>query len=229
MVRSSRALTRKALLGLVQLLVVMGLVLFGPAGTLHWPQGWIFLLVFFACSLAITLDLMRRDPELLQRRVQAGPLAERETKQKIIQALASLAFVATMVVPALDHRFGWSHVPLAITALGDLLVALGFLVVFLVFRENTFTSATIEVEAEQKVIDTGPYTWVRHPMYAGALILLVGIPLALGSYVGLCTIVPMIAILVFRLVDEERVLSKDLPGYDAYRRKTKYRLIPRVW
>jgi protein-S-isoprenylcysteine O-methyltransferase Ste14 len=229
MARSTRVLTRKALIGLVELLGVMGLVLFGPAGTLHWLEGWVFLFIFLAASLGITLDLMKRDPRLLERRLQAGALAEKKIKQKIIQSLASLAFVSTLVVPALDHRFGWSHVALPVNVLGDGLVCLGFLIVFFVFRENTFASATVDVEAEQKVIDTGPYAWVRHPMYAGALVLLVGIPLGLGSYVGLLTVVPMLAVIVFRLLDEETLLVKELPGYDAYRRRTKYRLVPGVW
>jgi protein-S-isoprenylcysteine O-methyltransferase Ste14 len=229
MARSTRVLTRRALVGLIELLVVMGVVLFGPAGTLHWLEGWVFLFIFFGASLGITVDLMKRDPRLLERRVQAGALAEKTTKQKIIQSLASLAFISTMVIPALDHRFGWTHVALPISALGDVLVGLGFLIVFFVFRENTFASATIDVEAEQKVIETGPYAWVRHPMYAGALVLLVGVPLALGSYVGLFTVIPMLAVIVFRLLDEERLLLKELPGYDAYRRRTKYRLVPGVW
>jgi protein-S-isoprenylcysteine O-methyltransferase Ste14 len=227
--RSTRVLTRRALTGLVELLLVMGLVLFGPAGTFRWREGWVFLFVFFAASLGITLDLMKRDPRLLERRVQAGAFAEKTTKQKIIQSMASVAFVSTLVVPALDHRFGWSRVALPIHALGDGLVCLGFVVVFLVFRENTFASATIDVEAEQKVIDTGLYAWVRHPMYAGALVLLIGIPLALGSFVGLLTVIPMLVTIVVRLLDEERVLAKELPGYDAYRRRTKYRLVPGVW
>jgi protein-S-isoprenylcysteine O-methyltransferase Ste14 len=227
--RPSANLTRKALVGLVQLMLIMGLIVFAPAGTLRWPEAWVFLAVFFGSSIAITIDLMKRDPKLLERRVQAGPVAEKEKIQKVIQVFASLFFLSTMVVPALDHRFGWSHAPGWIGAGGNVLVAVGFLIVAVVFRENTFTSATIEVDAEQKVIDTGPYGWVRHPMYAGALVLLVGIPLALGSYVGLLTIIPMSATIVWRLLDEERLLAKELQGYEAYRHKTRYRLIPRVW
>jgi protein-S-isoprenylcysteine O-methyltransferase Ste14 len=132
-------------------------------------------------------------------------------------------------VPALDHRFSWSRVPLAVVVAGDVLVGVGFLIVFLVFRENSFASAVVEVSAAQKVIDTGPYARVRHPMYAGALVLLAGIPLALGSLFGLLVLVPFAAILVARLLDEERFLVRELPGYAAYRQKTRYRLIPYVW
>jgi protein-S-isoprenylcysteine O-methyltransferase Ste14 len=227
--RTNSHLTRKALVGLAELVLVMGVVVLAPAGTLRWPAAWVFLGVFFVSSLAITLYLMKEDPNLLERRVQAGPLAEKETSQKIIQLLASLSFLSTIIVPALDHRFGWSRMPPAVAAIGNALIAVGFFVVFLVFRENTFTSATIEVADEQRVIDTGPYAIVRHPMYAGALLLLAGIPLALGSYWGLLTIVPMCATLVWRLLDEEAFLAERLPGYDAYRRKVRFRLVPGIW
>jgi protein-S-isoprenylcysteine O-methyltransferase Ste14 len=143
--------------------------------------------------------------------------------------MASLAFLATIAVPGLDRRFGWSHEPLWLAGLGEALVAVGFLLVFIVFRTNRFSSAVIEVAAEQKVIDTGPYAWVRHPMYAGALVLLAGIPLSLGSYWGLLSLAPMAAAIVWRLLDEERFLSKELPGYEAYRRRTRFRLVPGVW
>jgi protein-S-isoprenylcysteine O-methyltransferase Ste14 len=228
---ASSELKRKAFFGLAQLTAVMALFLFLPAGTLHYPQAWIFLVVFVGSSLAITLHLVKHDPGLLARRVDAGPAAEKRARQRIIQVLASGAFLSVLVVPALDHRFSWSPVPLPVplVALGDALVAIGFLVVFRVFQANSFTSAVVEVEAGQEVIDSGPYAWVRHPMYAGALILLAGIPLALGSLWGLLTLGPFIAIIVWRLLDEEAFLSRQLPGYEAYRRKTRYRLVPGVW
>jgi protein-S-isoprenylcysteine O-methyltransferase Ste14 len=211
------------------LVAVLGLTLFSLAGTLHYEQGWTFLLVFSTCSLAITLYLMKNDPELLERRVKAGPIAEQRPRQKVIQGLASVAFLSTIVVPALDRRLGWSRVPLPVVLLGDVLVGVGFWIVFLVYRENSYASAVIEVGADQKVIDTGPYAWVRHPMYAGALLLIAGIPVALGSYWGLLTLAPFIAIIVGRLLDEETLLVQELTGYDAYRRKTPYRLIPYIW
>jgi protein-S-isoprenylcysteine O-methyltransferase Ste14 len=227
--REEARVRAKALLGLVNLVVVLGLLIFGAAGTSWYPEAFIFLGVFAASSLAVTVYLMARDPKLLERRTHAGPVAEKRTLQKLVQASASVAFLAVIAVPALDHRFGWSRVPTLVVAAGDVLVALGFLLVFLVFRENSFASAVIETAAEQKVIDTGPYALVRHPMYGGALVLLAGVPLALGSFWGLCTLAPMIASIVWRLLDEEEFLSKELPGYDAYRRRVRHRLIPRVW
>ena len=222
-------MTLKAALGLAQLSVMLGLALFAPAGTLRFVEAWVFLALFLTASLAITLYLAKSDPALLARRIQAGPMAEKERAQKIIQGVASLAFIATIVVPALDHRFGWSRIPLPAVVAGDILIALGFLVVFLVFRQNTFTSSIIEVAAEQRVIDSGPYAVVRHPMYVGGLVLVAGIPLALGSFVGLVTFPPFAAVIIWRLLDEEKFLVRHLAGYEAYREKTPYRLIPRVW
>jgi protein-S-isoprenylcysteine O-methyltransferase Ste14 len=221
--------TLKAALGLAQLSVMLGLALFAPAGTLRFVEAWVFLALLLTASLAITLYLAKSDPALLARRIQAGPMAEKERAQKIIQGVASLAFIATIVVPALDHRFGWSRIPLPAVVAGDILIALGFLVVFLVFRQNTFTSSIIEVAAEQRVIDSGPYAVVRHPMYVGGLVLVAGIPLALGSFVGLVTFPPFAAVIIWRLLDEEKFLVRHLAGYEAYREKTPYRLIPRVW
>jgi protein-S-isoprenylcysteine O-methyltransferase Ste14 len=221
--------TRKAIQGLLQLVVVIGLLLFAPAGTLKFIEGWVVLILFSGSSLAITLYLARKDPALLERRTQAGPVAEKETSQKVIQGLASIVFASTIVVPALDHRFRWSHAPIPAVIFGNALIALGFLIVFLVFKENTFTSAVIEVAAEQRVIETGFYAAVRHPMYVGGLVLVAGLPLALGSLVGVATFVPFAAIIVWRLLDEERYLVSHLPGYEAYRRRTRYRLIPHLW
>jgi len=223
------ALKRSAFFGLAQLALAIAVLVFVPAGTLRYLQGWIFLAVFSGSSLAITLYLMARDPKLLARRVRAGPAAEKERRQRLIQLVASIFFLALIVVPALDHRWSWSRVPVAVIMAGDLAVAFGFWLVFRVFQENTFTSATIEVDAGQAVVETGPYARVRHPMYAGALVLLAGVPLALGSFWGLLMLLPMAAALVWRLLDEEKFLSANLPGYESYRRKTRYRLIPFVW
>lgn len=203
--------------------------MFVPAGTLDYWQAWAFLTVYFASSLAITLDLMRRDPELLERRMRGGPTAEKDPTQRLIMLLASLGFVGLLVVPALDRRYGWSRVPPAAALVGDALVAIGFLAVYFVFKENTFTSATVELAPGQKVVSTGPYALVRHPMYAGASVMLAGIPIALGSWRGLLVLAAMLPALVWRLLDEERFLARNLPGYAEYRRKVRYRLIPRVW
>jgi protein-S-isoprenylcysteine O-methyltransferase Ste14 len=219
----------KAFAGMLQLLIMLGLTIFLPAWTLDYWQAWILVAIFFACTLAVTLYLMKNDPKLLERRVKAGVGAEQERSQNIIQAFAAVIFIAIFVVSALDHRFAWSTVPPSLIALGDFLIVLGFYLVFLVFKENSFASGTIEVGAEQKVIATGPYALVRHPMYVGALVMLVGVPLALGSLWGLIALLPMVLVLVARLLDEEKFLARNLAGYCEYQSKVRHRLLPLIW
>jgi protein-S-isoprenylcysteine O-methyltransferase Ste14 len=219
----------KAFAGILQLFFILGLSIFLPAWTLDYWQAWIVVVVFFACTLAVTVYLMKNDPKLLERRVSAGVGAEQERSQNIIQAFAAVAFIALFVVSALDHRFGWSTVPPYLVALGDILIVLGFYLVFLVFKENSFASGTIEVGADQCVISTGPYALVRHPMYIGALVMLVGVPLALGSLWGLVAIVPMTLVLIARLLDEEKFLTRNLAGYSEYQSKVRCRLLPLIW
>jgi protein-S-isoprenylcysteine O-methyltransferase Ste14 len=219
----------RAFEGLLQLVVALAVLIFLPAWTLHYWQAWILVAVFLSCTLAISIYLMRNDPALLERRLKAGPGAEQENSQKIIQALAIVAFISIFVVSAFDHRFGWSSVPPYVVALGDILIALGFYFVFLVFKENTFTSGIIEVGTDQKVITTGPYALVRHPMYIGALVMLFGVPLALGSWWGLLTIALMVLVIVWRLLDEEDFLAERLAGYSEYQNRVRYRLLPFIW
>ncbi|MGA7951047.1 MAG: isoprenylcysteine carboxylmethyltransferase family protein [Thiobacillaceae bacterium] len=222
-------LNTKAWLGLIFLTIAMGLLLFGPAASFAYWQAWAFLAVFFGASLLHTLYLMKHDPELLKRRMSGGPTAEKETTQRIIMLFASIGFVALLVVPALDHRFGWSAIPVILVIAGDLLIAAGYYVIFLVFKENTFTSAAIEIAEGHKVISTGPYALVRHPMYAGAFLYCFGIPLALGSYWGFLPFLAMIPLLIWRLLDEEKFLGKNLPGYTQYCAKVRSRLIPGIF
>ncbi len=219
----------KTLFSLVALSVAMGLLLFVPAGTIQYWQAWVYLAIFTGASLLTSLYLLKRDPALLKRRMSGGPTAEKETTQKIIMLFASIGFIALLVVPALDHRFGWSKVSPFVVMAGDILVAIGFYFIFLVYRENTFTSATIQVVENQKVISTGPYALVRHPMYASALLYLIGTPLALGSYWGLLAFVFMVSFLIWRLFDEETFLAKNLPEYKEYQKKIPHRLVPYVW
>jgi protein-S-isoprenylcysteine O-methyltransferase Ste14 len=223
------SLTKKAFTSLVCLVAVMAALLFLPAGTLDYWQAWTFLALYSASSVAITLYLMKADPALLERRMRGGPFAEKQTSQKIIMSLMSPAFIALMVIPAFDHRFGWSHMSPALALAGDGLMLLGWLVIFFVFRENTFTSTTIELAPGQEVVSTGPYAWVRHPMYVGALVMLLGMPIALGSWWGALIMVVVLAVLVWRLLDEEAFLARNLPGYVEYQQKVRYRLIPWVW
>jgi protein-S-isoprenylcysteine O-methyltransferase Ste14 len=209
--------------------LAMAALLFVPAGTLGYWQAWVFMAVFVGASSAIGIYLALKDPELLERRMQAGPAAEKETTQKIIMAFAMAGFIALLIFPAFDHRFGWSKLPPYVVLAGDALVALGFFLTFLVLKENSYSASTVQVVEGQKVISTGPYAIVRHPMYAGALVMLLGIPLALGSWWGLCALLFIVPVLIWRLLDEERLLRKELPGYVEYTRKVPYRLVPYLW
>ena len=222
--------TRKTFISLAALMLVMAAAIFLAAGTLNYWQAWVFLILYAGASLAITLYLLIHDPALLERRMKAGPTAETRTSQKIIMGLASpLGFIGLVVVPALDRRFGWSDTAAPTALFGDVLVMLGWLAIFAVFRANSFAAATIDVAPDQQVISTGPYALVRHPMYAGALLMLVGIPIALGSWWGLLALAGMAPALVWRLLDEERFLAANLPGYVAYQDKVSHRLIPYLW
>ena len=221
--------TRRALRSSLFGVLALAALLFVLAGTLDYWQAWLFMAVFVCTSGAITVYLAIHDPKLLERRTKVGPRAEKEPAQKIIMVLATLGFIAMLVFPVLDHRFGWSPVPASVSILGDVLIALGFLFIFFVFRENSYGASTIQVAEGQTVISTGPYAFVRHPMYAGALVMLIGTPLALGSWWGLFIFILISPVLIWRLLDEERFLRQNLPGYTEYQTKVKYRLLPFIW
>jgi protein-S-isoprenylcysteine O-methyltransferase Ste14 len=193
---------------------------------LRYWQGWSFLVTFTICSTALTVYMALYDEKLLERRLRAGPRAETETSQKIIMVLVMLGFAALLVVPVLDHRFGWSPVPSYVAIIGDGLIALAYLFILFVLRENSYAASTIQIADDQRVISTGPYALVRHPMYAGALLLIIGMPLALDSWYGLLGILVLLPVLAWRLLDEERFLTRNLKGYAEYTSKVRWRLIP---
>ena len=225
----SGSLRRRTFVGLAQFLVALGAMLFLSAWSLRYWEGWVFWFEFSMLVTLITIYFLYKDPALIERRLTAGPLAEKQKRQKIIQWFANFFFVALIIFPGIDRHFGWSHLSLRLIVLGDTLVALGLTVVFFVFRENSYTSSVIEVGKEQTVISTGPYHLVRHPMYAGAILLILGIPLALGSWWGLLLCIPMVAVMIWRLIDEENYLSKNLAGYIDYCAMTRYRLVPGIY
>jgi protein-S-isoprenylcysteine O-methyltransferase Ste14 len=224
-----KSLAMRAWLALAVLAVVMGLLLFVPAGTLRYWQAWLYLSIFMGASILTTIYLMTHDPALLERRMSGGPTAEKRPAQKFIMLCASIGFIALLVVPALDHRFAWSAVSLGAILAGDVLVAIGFYLIFLVYRANTFSSATIVVADNQTVVSTGPYAIIRHPMYASATLYLLGTPLALGSCWGLIPVTAMVPVLIWRLLDEERFLAGSLPGYAEYQQRVRHRFVPFVW
>ena len=210
-------------------LVVFGILIFVPAGSLAYWQGWAFIAVFSLSTNIIGVYLALNDPVLLERRKKVGPAAETRPAQKIIMTLSFAAFVMLLVVSALDHRFGWSQVPVWVSVLGNALVALGLMIDLRVFRENSYGGSTIERMEGQKVITTGPYALMRHPMYVGVLIMALGVPLALGSWWGLVFVVATIPLLMLRILDEEKMLRDQLEGYESYSRNVRYRLVPGLW
>lgn len=219
----------RALGGLAFLTMTLFAAIFIPAGTHKYWQGWAYLAVFITSTLVITLRLFQVDRALLERRMSVGAKAEKRARQKVIQFLAQFVFLSLLVIPAIDHRLGWSTVPKWTVATGDLLVLIGMCVVYNVFRENSYASATIETNNEHIVISTGLYAWIRHPMYSGGLLLMAGTPIALGSWWGLPAMIPMTTLIVLRLLDEERFLLAQLPGYGDYCRKVPKRLIPGIF
>jgi protein-S-isoprenylcysteine O-methyltransferase Ste14 len=223
-----KAISKMLALALVEI-VVFGLVLFLLAGTFDYWQAWVFLVVFALSTWIPSIYLLRRDPEAHERRKKAGPVAETRTVQKLLIAGWYSSLAAMVLVSALDHRFGWSSVPAAICLVGDVLVIIGLGVTSLVVVQNSFAASTVQVESDQKLVSTGLYGMVRHPMYTGNVITVVGFPLALGSYWGLVAVVPGVIMLVLRIRDEEKLLIEELDGYREYAQKARYRLVPFMW
>jgi protein-S-isoprenylcysteine O-methyltransferase Ste14 len=210
-------------------IVFFGVLLFWPAGTFDYWQAWVFIAVFLVGTMIPTIYLAVKYPDAFRRRTRSGPFAESRMVQKLINVGIILTTVAAGVVSAVDHRFGWSTVPTAVVVVGNVLVLVGLAVAEVVVIQNNYAAATITVEKEQPVVSTGLYSLVRHPMYVGALILVVGMPLALGSYWGLLTMIPGVLVFVARITDEEKALRQDLAGYEEYTEKVHYRLVPGVW
>jgi len=219
----------QTLISIVAGLAYFAATLFWPAGTFHYWQAWLFIAIFCVATLAPSLYLAVADPAALQRRLHAGPTAETRPAQRLVMCAIYLLVTALFVVSALDHRFGWSSVPTWLVITGNVLVAAGLLLAQLVVIQNSYAAATIRVEQGQPLMTTGLYGSVRHPMYAGALIMMLGTPPALGSLWGLAVVVPSVLVLAVRILDEEKMLVEELPGYPEYRQRVRYRLIPNVW
>jgi protein-S-isoprenylcysteine O-methyltransferase Ste14 len=211
--------------------VIAAAILFIPAGSLRFWRGWAFLAAFFVPGLFAFVYFLRHDRELVERRMRSR---EPQTEQKRLMRVGFQLFIASFLLPGLDYRFGWSRrlvgsVPVWLTSISLVMVVCGFLFVWWVLKVNTYAGRTIEVEAGQKVISTGPYAWVRHPMYLGSLVVWTSAPLALGSWVAFPAFALLIPLYVLRLLNEEKVLLVELPGYPEYCSKTLYRLVPLLW
>jgi protein-S-isoprenylcysteine O-methyltransferase Ste14 len=223
-----KTVPKMVVFGLVEF-VVFGLMLFVPAGTSNYWQAWVFLVIVGVSAWTPTVYLLHTNPVALQGRMSGGPTAEPRLAQKAVIAGLYLSLALMVVVSVLDHRFGWSSVPTAICLVGDVLVAVGLGVVGLVIIQNSYAASTVQVQAGQKVVSTGLYGLVRHPMYTGNVIMLIGIPLALGSYWGLVFVVPGLIVLACRIRDEEKLLREQLAGYREYTEAVRYRLVPLMW
>ena len=210
-------------------LPIFAALLFIPAGTWRYWQGWLYAFVFMAGCVVIGVYFTKHDPALVERRMKVGPTKEREPAQKIIVSLALLGFLLLFAVSGFDIRSHWSAEPVWLVILGDIMVGVAFVIFFIVLKQNSYAASTITVEPGQPVISTGIYGIVRHPMYAGALLLVIFTPPSLGSYWALLVTAAFLPALAWRLLDEERVLRRDLPGYADYCQRVHYRLIPGVW
>jgi len=221
-----REIKRMALQRFSSALLVLGAIFFLPAGTIGYWQAWVYLAVLLIPMMLVLRYLVRNDPELLERRLA---MREERKKQSVVQLLASLAWLSSFLIPGFDQRFGWSSVPWLLVVGGDILVLSGYLLFFLVMKENSYASRVVRVQQGQTVIASGPYAVVRHPMYLGVLVMMLFSPLALASYWALLPVALTPLFLVLRIRDEEQMLVQELPGYREYMQKTRFRLIPGIW
>jgi protein-S-isoprenylcysteine O-methyltransferase Ste14 len=223
---SKNQLIIKALSRYLFALIFVFLLIFIPAGSIKFWNGWLFIGVLFILMFLALTWLLAKDPDLLARRLKTK---EKEKTQKTYLILSMIVMLVTFIIPGLDYRFNWSEVPLPVVLISTLVMISGYLIFFIVMKQNTYASRVVEIQEEQKLIDTGLYSFVRHPMYLGATVLYGFAPLVLGSYYGLIPMVFIPVLLVIRIRNEEKVLISGLKGYEEYMKKVKYRLFPFIW
>ena len=208
------------------IIVMMLLLILLPARTIYFWEAWVYMALLFIPATCLLFYLIKKDPEVLEKRMK---VKEKEKEQKLIMSISSLFFVGALLIPGFDKYYGWSNIPLWLKIFGDIMVFLGYIMFIVVLLQNRYASRIIELQEKQKVIDTGLYSVVRHPMYDAFLLLYGFSPLALGSYWMLLGNVSLILVIVFRILNEEKVLKKELAGYEEYMQNVKYRLIPGLW
>lgn len=225
-VNKSPGLGRTVFLRAALALPIMAIIIIGPAGNWGYWQGWMYILTLIIPMFFMFAYLLRNDPALLERRMR---MREKEAVQRRIISLSYIYFLVAFILPGLDVRFGWSHVPPFVSIITDILVFAGYMIFFWVLVTNSFVSRVVEVESNQRVISSGPYALVRHPMYSGVIIMYLASPVALGSYWALVPALLIVPLLIARIFNEEQVLLCDLPGYKEYTQSVVFRLIPGVW
>ena len=207
-------------------LLLVGVLLFLPAGSLAYPNGWLFIALLFLPMLCLGAVMLVKAPALLSKRLS---VKEGEKTQRGVVAVSGLLFLAGFTVAGLDFRFGWSRVPLGVTVAASVILLVSYALYAEVMRENAYLSRTVEVQEGQRVVDTGLYGIVRHPMYAVTLWLFLSIPVVLGSWWALLCFLPYVAVIAVRIRNEEKVLEAGLDGYTDYKKRVKYRLFPFIW
>jgi protein-S-isoprenylcysteine O-methyltransferase Ste14 len=221
-----KSLILKIIIRFPLMLIFLGLMTLLPAGTFNYWQFYTYMAIIVIPMMFVLSYFLKNDPSFLERRTR---IREKEKQQKIIQSVFSLLFFSVFIICGFDRRYGWSDVPLHIVVLADIAVLTGYIIIFFVFKQNSYASRIVEVDKNQTVISTGLYGIIRHPMYAGVIIMYLPTPISLGSYWGLIPVATIPLALVLRIINEEKVLNQDLPGYKEYCQKTKYRLIPFLW
>jgi len=221
-----RKLRNKAMLIIIFVSILLGLILFISAGSVAYWQAWVCCAVYFISTIGICIYLLKNNPKLLERRMR---IREKEREQKLFFKLALLVLVTAFIISGLDYRFKWSYVPIVVIIIADMICFLCYLLFIVVLKENEYASRIIEIENGQKVISTGPYAVIRHPMYLAAMVIYGCSPIALGSWWALLAVIPLPVLFIFRILNEEKTLMKNLAGYNEYIRKVKYRLIPFIW
>ena len=223
---SKNKLKLRVSLSLVLAIVLLAAFFFIPAGTLNYWQAWVYLAILFLPMIGVEIYFLKHDPILLERRMQAR---EKTIEQKKIIRLTYPIFLITFLLPGFDRRFGWTHTPAVVIIAADIVVLLSYYFFFLVLRENSYASRIIEVSSDQRVIDTGPYALIRHPMYTAVVLLYLLSPLALGSWLAMIPTLLLIPLIILRALDEEKTLARDLKGYKEYMQRVKYRMLPGIW
>jgi protein-S-isoprenylcysteine O-methyltransferase Ste14 len=218
----------KIIFRVLLILVFLGLLLFLTAGSIQYTEAWIYILVVFVPAIFVITYFYRKDPDFIGNRILKR--RERQQMHRSIQNIFSIVFLIGLLIPGFDFRFGWSNVPVSLVIISDILIFLGYMIIARVMEENRYASAIIEISIDQRIIETGPYKIVRHPMYTGGLIFILFTPLALGSYWALIPFsISTFLALILRIINEEKLLINNFPGYSEYCQKTKYRLIPFIW